>query len=77
MLDSLGQHLAADKLAWTFRYASDGQEEAALERAFQELHLITAKKVLYVCNVDERYLWIKGLNHPLFYFTIFNIKKPR
>ncbi len=53
MLADLHEHLQALKPASTFpagQYFGDTLEVSA---AYQALHLITSKKVVYVCNVDE------------------------
>ena len=52
MLASLEAHLQALKPARSFLMAGLGDSET-LAKAFVDLHLITAKKTLYVCNVDE------------------------
>lgn len=53
MLEALFAHMQENRPARTFELSQYIGDEPAVERAFQELHLITAKKVLYVCNVDE------------------------
>ena len=53
MLEALQKHLDEANPARSFDvelFVNDALEVGA---AYQELHLITAKKVLYVCNVDE------------------------
>jgi GTP-binding protein YchF len=54
MLEALNQHLQSLKPARSFKidsYVGDTQE---VPNAFRDLHLITSKPVLYVCNVDEK-----------------------
>ncbi len=52
MLSQLATHLQALKPARSFnREAFASSEEA--DNVYRDLHLITAKKVLYVCNVEE------------------------
>ena len=53
MLKALSDYLGESKAARGFDLAAYVGDEPAVEKAFEELHLITAKKVLYVCNVDE------------------------
>ena len=53
MLEALYNHLCAGKPARTFPLANYLADEGAIESAYNELHMLTAKKVLYVCNVDE------------------------
>jgi len=53
MLEELSAHMEQNQPARTFPLAKYCGDETAIERAYEELHLITAKKVLYVCNVDE------------------------
>jgi GTP-binding protein YchF len=48
-LEGLQQHLAALKPARSFRFEED--EDSVL--AVRDLHLITRKNVVYVCNVEE------------------------
>ncbi len=53
MLQALFKHLEAGQAARSFALEEHVGDESAVQRAFEELHLITRKKVLYVCNVDE------------------------
>lgn len=53
MLEALNQHLQALKPARKFPLLNYAQEESATALAYRDLHLLTAKKVLYVCNVEE------------------------
>jgi GTP-binding protein YchF len=53
MLAALVLHLNELKPARTFPLPSFVGDEPAVQKAFEELHLITAKSVLYVCNVEE------------------------
>lgn len=53
MLSSLMDHLQALKPARIFDLASYVGDEQEVATVYEELHLITAKKVLYVCNVHE------------------------
>src|SRR5690606_25664137 len=53
MLDALSDHLQNLAPARTFvieKFVGDTKEVA---HAFRDMHLITGKRVLYVCNVDE------------------------
>lgn len=53
MLEAINDHLQGLNPARSFKlddYVGDQKEVA---EAFRDLHLITAKPVLYVCNVDE------------------------
>jgi GTP-binding protein YchF len=52
MLEGLAAHLQALKPARNFDLSSFLDNEAAFE-AHRDLHLITAKKILSVCNVEE------------------------
>ncbi|MCB9228125.1 MAG: redox-regulated ATPase YchF [Deltaproteobacteria bacterium] len=53
MLEALHEHLQALKPARTFSAEAFAGEQISILSAYRDLHLITAKKVLYVCNVDE------------------------
>ena len=53
MLSGLNDHLQGDRPARTFPVDEYVGDELTVFEAYRELHLITAKKVLYVCNVDE------------------------
>ena len=53
MLTALSQHLQEAKPARSFDLDSHVGDEHLVAEAFRDLHLITRKKVLYVCNVDE------------------------
>lgn len=53
MLDALYLHLQASNPGRTFDLAKYIGDEKAVADSFHDLHLITAKAVLYVCNVDE------------------------
>lgn len=53
MLGKLLAHLEQGSPARLFDIDEAVGDELAVLKAYQELHLITAKKVLYVCNVDE------------------------
>lgn len=53
MLDALFAHMQETRPARTFSLTEHVGDETTVLRAYEELHLITAKKVLYVCNVDE------------------------
>ncbi|MBC7660643.1 MAG: redox-regulated ATPase YchF [Chitinophagaceae bacterium] len=53
MLDALNKHLNELKPARVFPLAGFVGDEPAVQKAYDELHLITAKSVLFVCNVDE------------------------
>lgn len=53
MLTALNEYLAASNPARGFDLEAHVGDETAVAKAYEELHLITAKKVLYVCNVDE------------------------
>ncbi len=52
MLKGLADHLQALKPARSFKVEDFGDEEH-IKNAYRDLHLITAKSVLYVCNVSE------------------------
>ncbi|MDQ3231861.1 MAG: redox-regulated ATPase YchF [Pseudobdellovibrionaceae bacterium] len=53
MLTALQNHLNELKPARTFPLPDFVGDEPVVQKAFEELHLITAKSVLYVCNVQE------------------------
>ena len=53
MFEALNLHLQGIKPARSFPLADYVADMQAVEKAFQELHLLSAKKVLYVCNVEE------------------------
>lgn len=53
MLSALLAQLNELKPARLFPLATYVGDEPAVERAYEDLHLITAKQVLFVCNVDE------------------------
>ncbi|MCX6131844.1 MAG: DUF933 domain-containing protein, partial [Proteobacteria bacterium] len=53
MLAALVAHMNDLKPARTFPLAQYIGDEPLVQKAFDELHLITAKSVLYVCNVEE------------------------
>ena len=53
MLDALSLHLQKLLPARSFPLADFATDMLAVETAYQELHLLSAKKVLYVCNVEE------------------------
>ena len=53
MLEGLEAHLQELKPARTFDLDSYVNDNPEVDDACRELHLITSKKVLYVCNVDE------------------------
>lgn len=53
MLKALHEHLSATKPARSFALAGFVADEIEVEQTFCDLHLITAKPVLYVCNVGE------------------------
>ncbi|NRA67982.1 MAG: redox-regulated ATPase YchF [Pseudobacteriovorax sp.] len=53
MLKVLSEFMGESKPARAFPIEEHVGDEAAVQSAFDELHLITRKKVLYVCNVDE------------------------
>jgi GTP-binding protein YchF len=53
MLTDLNNHLQALKPASTFPAAQYFGDTLEVSAAYQALHLITSKKVVYVCNVDE------------------------
>jgi GTP-binding protein YchF len=53
MLEALSLHLQKLLPARSFPLAQYAGDIQAVEIAYQELHLLSAKKVLYVCNVEE------------------------
>ncbi|RZA16235.1 MAG: redox-regulated ATPase YchF [Proteobacteria bacterium] len=53
MLEALNKHLNELKPARLFPLPTFVGEEPLVAKAYDELHLITAKSVLFVCNVDE------------------------
>ncbi len=53
MLEALTKHLQELKPARTFDITPFVQDLQEVQFAFRDLHLITEKKVVYVCNVDE------------------------
>ncbi len=53
MLEALSQHLQAMQPARSFVLEPFAKEVEAVAHAYRDLHLLTAKKVLYVCNVGE------------------------
>ncbi len=53
MLEALNLHLQGLKPARAFPLADYTKDMPFVDKAFQELHLLSAKKVLYVCNVEE------------------------
>ena len=53
MLNALLKHLNELKPARSFPLADFVGDEPLVQKAYDELHLITGKRVLYVCNVDE------------------------
>ncbi len=53
MLTALQKHLNDLKPARTFPVMDFVGDEPSVFKAYEELHLITGKSVLYVCNVDE------------------------
>jgi GTP-binding protein YchF len=53
MLDALHEHLQQARPGRTFPLADYVGEEGVIERAYLDLHLMSSKAVLYVCNVDE------------------------
>lgn len=55
MLEALNTYMQDGKPARAFPLAEHEGDEPAVLDAFRELHLITSKKVLYVCNVDEEH----------------------
>ena len=53
MLEALFNHLQALAPARSFELAPFIKDMVEVEHAYRDLHLLTAKAVLYVCNVDE------------------------
>ncbi len=53
MLEALNNHLQALKPARTFGVQEFVGEVLEVNDAWRDLHLITAKPILYVCNVEE------------------------
>ena len=53
MLEALNVHLQGLKPARTFKIDSHVGEVLEVLDAWRDLHLITAKPILYVCNVEE------------------------
>ena len=53
MLEALNKQLNELKPARLFPLADFVGDEPAVEKAYEELHLITSKSTLFVCNVDE------------------------
>ena len=53
MLDALSKHLQEANPARSFDFEPFDGDEPKVAEAFRDLHMITRKKVLYVCNVDE------------------------
>jgi GTP-binding protein YchF len=53
MLEALNLHLQELKPARLFDLAAIAGDMKEVSHAYRDLHLISAKKVLYVCNVDE------------------------
>jgi GTP-binding protein YchF len=53
MLEALYNHLQAVEPGRTFNLEKYVGDVAEVEHAYRDLHLISSKKVLYVCNVDE------------------------
>jgi hypothetical protein len=53
MLEALDAHLQALKPARTFDWQSFVGDVPEVAEAFRDLHLLTAKPAIYVCNVDE------------------------
>lgn len=53
MLEALNLHLQNLKPARSFPIEDYAKDMQAVKRAFLDLHLISEKKVLYVCNVEE------------------------
>ncbi|MBI2601542.1 MAG: redox-regulated ATPase YchF [Deltaproteobacteria bacterium] len=54
MLESLVKHLQGLQAARKFPLSEYAQVESPTALAYRDMHLLTAKKVLYVCNVEER-----------------------
>lgn len=55
MLEALQTHMQGIKPARTFNLAPYTGDFAEVANAYRDMHLITAKKVVYVCNVSEEY----------------------
>ncbi len=53
MLEKLTEHMQALKPARTFVHEPWTQAFDEAKFAFRDLHMITAKRVLYICNVEE------------------------
>lgn len=53
MIDALHKHLQELNPARSFPLEDYVGDNIEVRHAYRDLHLITAKKVLYVCNVDE------------------------
>ncbi len=53
MFEALALHLQALKPARTFDWQPFALEFQEVAHAFRDLHLMSAKPVMYVCNVDE------------------------
>lgn len=53
MLEQLAAHLQGLRPARSFVLGPVADEIVEVRDAFRDLHLLTAKRVLYVCNVDE------------------------
>ena len=53
MLEALNAHLQGLKPARTFKFEDYVGEVLEVGDAWRDLHLITAKPILYVCNVEE------------------------
>ena len=53
MLENLHAHLQSLKPARTFPLETYSHDDLEVLHAYRDMHLITAKKVVYVCNVDE------------------------
>ena len=53
MLQALNSFMQESKPARAFDLEEKVGDEVAVAEAYRDLHLITNKKVLYVCNVDE------------------------
>ena len=53
MLEALSQHLQQSNPARSFELEEFVGDEVMVSDAYRDLHLITGKKVLYVCNVNE------------------------
>jgi ribosome-binding ATPase YchF (GTP1/OBG family) len=53
MLEALNVHLQKLLPARSFPLSDFAKDMQAVEIAYQEMHLLSAKKVLYVCNVEE------------------------